>query len=530
MRWKLALVPLLVGIATVSCSFFPERTKALTLDLNREAFSKFLADQRSTYDCYFVSVSGPGISPDFGPLNLGSRSPSCLGLGMTSNLVDLNTLTSRGTKIRVTAGANRFIRILGVNSNFNGGQCAGFPLGSIFGTFRPAVFELASATEDIFVDKKVAVTGNPDLAGTADIVAACDNTGDEDDPPSNDFLESTGSYLVTMVSSGANQHRLKLFPIDDINQTLGTPTLIDPMPANSYSKIEVTPNGAYVFAMQIDNGSTGINVKRYTSDGQGGLISSVSNEQFISGGGTKMTFATNSRVAYIRNSTYVAQRKIGSTELEPIGGGNCVITDLDNTLMSLPGYLLLAKPALMKVASVPEDGDLCSQGGNVFVNAPTNPLASFNNAAALHPSGFLYQVQSDPISSALTLFAYKADSAGRWTASFGNPIALGNGSVSEIILDRDRKYLALLRQTNLRLEVVRLNPDGSLSGVTGGNDLSTAALSGTFDARSKAFYLRENNALKGWSISELGGLTPLTLTADPSPEDSFTGLDNVPLF
>ncbi len=530
MRWKLALVPLVVGFVTASCSFYPEGTRSLTLDIDRDAFTAFIQQQaRTGFDCYFVSVSGAGISPDFGPLNLGSRSPQCLGLGMTSNLLSLADLTRTGTRLRVTAGASRTIRILGVNTNANGGQCAGLPLASIFGTYRPAIFEVAKATEDTFVDRRIVVSGNPSLASSSDIVAPCDNTGGAGAPPSDTSLVASGSYIALLIGSNPTQARLRTYQVG-ADLTLVNPVTYDVVTANP-TKIYVTPNGSYLFMMKPDVGSNGMWFKRYTSNGKGDFLSTFENEQTLTEAGASMSFSSDSKFAYTNYNTQLVQRTIGAKVLETLGAGACQLPYLNNLgILSLNNLVFFLAPTDVHFFGLATRGDICGDPSAVS-GGTTNRVAANNSFGRMHPSGIFYELSAPPTGSQYYLRAYKPDATGAWTSTHGSALGLSTIVPSEMILDRRRKFLALVANSNLIIQLIRLNDDGSV-GLPVGNMNSTVPpfITGTFDAKSEAFYAMKSASLEGYSIDANGAIISLGTTITPAPETSFLGIQSVPVF
>ncbi len=520
-RAGLLLVLTISFFFTASCSL-GDRKPEVRLNIEPKTFAAYLDSQRTTFDCYFVSIDGDGISPDFGPLNLGSRSPACLGLGMTSPLLSLDELTGDGTKLRVVAGPKRRVRILGVNTNAP--KCAGEPLGTIFGTRRPAIFEVASAIEDIFVDKKVAVNGSLSTAGNVDIVPGCDNTGiDQGDSTSN--LVVSGSTLVLSLANGDN-HAIRTYNIGEDLKPV-SPTTITEVMTMSNSELSVTPNGASLFL--VGGGLLRVlltRVQRFISDGKGGLLSGTDYQQQLGAFGLEYYFSADSKNAYSASTVNFFQRRVNATTLTDIGPPTpCDLPSLAGPVVT-KSHVFIPRTDRVFYLPLPSNGDVC-------ITAPVLAIQPFNSVTGnltmlrAHQNGVLYAAYFNPGDAKTYLTAYLPQADGSWTAPHGSAFQL-IAPPTALHLDRAGKFIVV--RTPSDLAVYRLKKDGSLHGLGSSQGISPSARNVAIEALSKALYVVGPTTVSGYSIDEEGELDGLSLSLDPLPYVEFEGIAIVPQF
>lgn len=152
-------------------------------------------------DCVLVNVAGPGLKPTISFEQLKQRDPVCMGLGTLFPAVPLYELLSDGATLKLPAGPDRNVQVLGIHSSTLGSSCAGKTLAELFAeSVRPQVFVLGETRTDIFRDTAVRVVSTYS-SSTKDLGEVCptQSTGGETGNPG-----ATGTVKGYTILTGTN--------------------------------------------------------------------------------------------------------------------------------------------------------------------------------------------------------------------------------------------------------------------------------------------------------------------------------------
>ncbi len=244
---------LLTGLVTFSCSWKRPSTELQWKD-TKGALRSWVRKSSRDYQCYFVTITGSGITPDYGPGDLGTRDPVCMKLGINSTTVSMDTIENRGISFRIPSGSARRIRVLGVETSE--ADCSGQTVKELFDR-RPAIFELGVATENTFVDRRIEVNESITGARPQDIVQPCDTP--ETPLPSNvtdtRLVALFGNLIATSLrvfkrgAGGALEEDTTIAITGGVPQKLAAPP-------SFRSFFAFTPDGSSTFLQRVDISSS----------------------------------------------------------------------------------------------------------------------------------------------------------------------------------------------------------------------------------------------------------------------------------
>jgi len=228
------------------CSFTESRTA--TVRVSPEALPTRTPNGRLSYDCYAVSITGPGVSPTAGSENLGSYSPDCLAWGIYSNLASASEIT-KGLRITLPAGVERKVTVYGIVTKALGSACAGKSATALFDNNAiPEIYPLAtSANVKLVQDAKLELTRTTPLGSETNLLDACFPTNPPTDiPPS----AVTGVKIVSVHDSSPG---FAVSTLDLTTGALSTP-LLQSYQFDQGTLLHASPDSKRVTAWNVGTG------------------------------------------------------------------------------------------------------------------------------------------------------------------------------------------------------------------------------------------------------------------------------------
>ncbi len=485
----------------------------MTPVLDEKSLSKLVRASRvDGISCLFASVSGPGISPDFGPLNLGDRSPVCLGLGLTTNLGTIAHFSTKGMQLKVPSGPQRTIRIYGVQSTLT--DCDNKPLSEVFGSRRPAIYELGKATADAFVDTKVVVHASSDGSSAKDIVAACDST-----KPAPTAARDT--KVVAVVNISGNYY-LRYFKRDSaLNLVMEDSDML--IPFNSYNQLALSPDGRdFYYYLPAPTPVAQTFIKRVHLDPLGAAISDVGYELNVGNSFRWLTFSSNSAYLYLSSSVSLYQYNRGVKKIEAYSTPGCPLPlNFGPYANSRRTYYF--DNGQFSFRTEPFTGDLLCDGELVLYGGPL----PFNVVKVVpgKPGVFYFM---GTLNGATALASYRQSASGL-LAYYGSSPGFSSTYI-DFAVQPQGSFLYISDGVNQKLIPYLLNPDGSIG--TSGNSLFTPTIrSLSMDPSGKSvFAIIGTGFLRQYAIDAAGDLTQVD-NVTPLPNDGvYSSVMAVPVY
>ncbi len=248
MRHALEFLFSCLGLLSLSCSVSSEHRTA-TVRIPVGELPLRTANGRLAYDCYAVSVTGPGVSPTASADALGSYSPDCLEWGIYSTLASSDQLT-RGLSLKIPAGVQRTIKVYGIVTRALGAACAGLPATALFQNYAlPELYPLAQSDKvDLLKDTKVVMKRTTAAGSEANILNACLSTKPASEIPASAIK---GVKLIGAFSDPNGIQQLAL------NLSTGAITVDASLliGVSTGSKMQSAPDGKRVFVWDPSVGS-----------------------------------------------------------------------------------------------------------------------------------------------------------------------------------------------------------------------------------------------------------------------------------
>ncbi len=312
-RFSQATLGLLV-FATCSCTFSPAERRA-TVRVPESDLPRLTPNGRLAYDCYAVSITGPGVSPTASSEDLGSYSPNCLEWGIYSNLASAEQM-ARGVRLALPAGVQRTVKVFGVVSRKLGAACAGLPATALFENAAvPELYPLAEAKSvSLLTDAKLELTRTTAVGSEKNILNSCFVESPPNGVPPNSV---TGVKLAAMYLGGSF---LDVFNLDLDNGQLALDHSL-PLSFESNSIMAVSPDSRRMIVTDPQTGGhfqflVDQDVLTQVSDG-------ISNSALVNR--TSVFFSADSRNAYFvgPSNTFFTEAAAGAYEnISPGSGGS----------------------------------------------------------------------------------------------------------------------------------------------------------------------------------------------------------------
>jgi len=509
-RFVVTALLVVTGLAAVRCTMSPNEA-SLRLQVDTDALKKRLAGTKlANLSCFFVSVSGPGVTYDYSALDLQDRKPECMGLNRTSNLATLDDLKARGVKVRTAAGPQRLIRIMGASTSVK--DCTDRPIKDLFDKKVPYIYEVARTEVDLYVDKRVDITTTNDLDQAKDIVAPCDNTGGIGGGTGNpgNIVPSGALLALTWSTNGPTPTGYtKIYDIS--NSAIPVETSYDVFAHPSLTfRFFVQPNARSFYLFSAGD-SRATFAKRFTV-GDGVSTAPPTNQFTVGGTGNYMTFSPDSKYAYVSSASRFYQWVTNEDGLfsEQLKG-----------FCEASGEVLAANATHMfefnsggaMSRSLRPDGNLCpndipgSSSGS-FVGSPVRAVVGSN--------GVLYVVATVgglPPTSALT--AYTPDASGNWPSTPYSALSIPTSAPTDLAIDPQSRFLFVASQASPSgVSVYKLDADGKINAAVLPSATIGAISNLTVDPLGRAFYaIQAQNQLMGYAYDDQGSISPLNLTS-----------------
>ncbi len=294
--------------------------------------------------CFVISISGAGISEGVSSAQIGDRAPACFGFGAITEGMTLYDLTRTGRIFRVPIGTGRTIRVLGVHSTNLGRGCAGKTLPEIFATVtRPRIFELGSATSDLYRDSKVTIKNSYSPGAATDLAETCSSStgsGSTGDPTADPVAR--GARLIAFNTDNGSSTNLFNYNIEND----GTLREIQSASFNAVPRaLAVSPDGANLMAMGVPNISgTSENIRHFPIDIAGtsaGMWTHVNAATLGSGLAYGLAFAFRPGYFFQRDGSSVYQN-IYFASTNPIPNSPGVFSSANLKHMTPAGDFLFA--------------------------------------------------------------------------------------------------------------------------------------------------------------------------------------------
>lgn len=497
-----ALGLFLLVFSLTTCAFRP-RSRELSVKVDPKLFREALRRlSLSDLNCFFVSVTGPGVTYDFGPLKLGTRDPACMGIGRTSDLVSLSTLTSKGVLVRTSGGPSRLVRVLGAKSTLS--SCDDLPLSALFDNRQPEVFEVGSALVDAYTDRKVEVAGPSVVAKSNDIVKPCDFTG----VPSGDGYQpvtppsASSARLAVYLRDTTGNNYLRTYPLASNGQVLSTGVQQVAITLN-YTKpqIRVRPDGRAFYLTSTESPTNSV-YKVFPIDGNGSIDYTVS-EGSLGHPTNYLDFSANSANAYSYSSAERGLRQIsvtpqGFSPILPVCGLN-----EDTRVIPTLNRIYLFDSASAGIITVSAVDNLCSSGA--ISSRFAGPLRAYPRYIYFAANGSLYTMETELTADAL--YRRAVSSGGGWGDEYEAGPGFAGGT-SEVEMLTDESGLVVAAPVLNSLSLYKFGAGGSFIGSTSASTSVQSPTSLTVDPLRRMVYVISDlgTSLRQYDIQN-GGLT-----------------------
>ncbi len=402
------------------------------------------------YSCYFASIEGSGITPDYGPGDLGTRDPQCMGLGINSRTLSIDDLENEGVRFNIPAGPKRRVRIFGAVSSL--GDCSNRTVKDLFGNLRPTIYELGLAEEDIYFGKKITVDVSPDIANVQDVVEKCDSATASPFPP-----DSKNGRLLALYNEVSNR-KLRTYRFESNGAVTATGTDLE-LGAILYDSLAVTPDGRQVYAYT--KFATPMSIRRYDVDPFGLLTFKY--EQTFAHEGNRLGFfmVEGTRFGYVRGVSRFFQYSIQNDEWQTLATSAQCNQAVDH-FFAIGEYFYRAGftlvPDYLVRGSKYTDGNACGSGTIEEPLAAQSAQVTTTNAGMIY---FMLGTASGPYS----LHAYQwSQTDGDLTVVNGPLTIPGPGIPSSLVVDPQRTNVYTAFSTENKVYSFPLDAEGRPSG------------------------------------------------------------------
>ncbi len=238
-------------LVAAGCSFVPGSRVRIKID--PAGLPRLTPSGTRSYDAYLINVSGQGISPTLSSASIGSYTPDCVEVGISTKLLTAQQLID-GVSLILPAGVGRKVQVVGVASSF-GSSIVGKDVPALFEQGRiPKLYELAVATnQSILFDRRIDLDAFA-VEETTNILAKCTPTNPPpvDLDPSMIFGVGIAVTTFNTVSLGANFVQGVFMDKDTGALELKT----NYQPGGSFQEnLQVTPDGNSLTAWRKSNGA-----------------------------------------------------------------------------------------------------------------------------------------------------------------------------------------------------------------------------------------------------------------------------------
>ncbi len=491
----------------IRCTLSPNKV-GMRIGVDTEALkARLKGTQLEHLSCFFVSISGPGVTFDYGALDFRDRDPECMKLNRTSNLATLDDLRDRGIRMSTAAGSSRLIRIMGASTSIK--DCTGRPLKDLFDRKTPFIYEVARKEVDLYTDKRVEITELNDLSQANDIVAPCDNTGGIGGGISGNNHASAGYLAVALQTSRATVTRMFDISSSLTPQATAIPDVVHDNPSNMRYFVQPNARSFYLFS---DTGTRDASGRRFNiSDG-----TVTSPDEWVMNLGTSlyMDFTVDSRFTYTAGQITIHQFQTNDQGVvTPIDPSSCGTT--------YPAFVIKGSRfyefgnGIANFANVPANGNLC---GQLITNGESpGPFSGFAKRAVVASNGLIYVLSTTGESNESTLQAFNPDGNGRWIGPVAPAAIINTAATNDLVIDPQSKFAYVGAVGPGKVLVYAINPVNGSVGLTPTSEATIGAVSNlTADPLGRGFFgVEARTTLRAYSVSPAGIATEVIVNDIP---------------